>query len=255
MSKKKKILLTIVSVIFLLTLAPVVVFRFIPVETTSYMLIHKYQKEQDGKSPEFKHQYIPISEMPNHLIEAAITAEDATYLKNPGFSLPEIRYALQHNLSGKRPIRGGSTITQQTTRNMFLWPDRTWLRKGVEAYFTVLVNLVWDKKYLMEVYLNSIEMGDNIYGIEAAAQHYFNVPASQLTEEQSIKIVSIFPNPRNWSPTSPPDSIAKVQKFIQKKMQHLRNDGAFVELDWGHQDELLVTKNSLRKITRNLKNN
>lgn len=244
MLKRRKILLISVGVFILLTFIPVVAFRFIQVDTTSYMLIRQKQYHDEGKPTDYQHQYIPLSQMPQKLIEAVITAEDNTFLQHNGFNYGGIMTALKHNIAGKRPIRGGSSITQQMVKNVFLWPDRTWTRKAVEAYFTILVNAIWSKEYQMEVYLNSIEMGENIYGIEAAAQHHFNVSASELTEEQCVKIVSILPNPCNWSPIDSPDSIIGVQKQIMKRMECNRQAEALKKLNWGHPNKIKLSNNN-----------
>lgn len=233
MLKRRKILLLTIGVFILLTLAPVVAFRFIQVDTTSYMLIRQKQYQEAGKPTDYKHQYIPISKMPRNLIEAVITVEDNTFLRHNGFNYGGIIMAWEHNKAGNRPIRGGSSITQQMVKNVFLWPDRTWARKAVEAYFTVLVNAIWSKEYQMEVYLNSIEMGENIYGIEAAAKEYFGVSAAKLTEDQCIMLATILAGACNWSPVNPSEEILALHKLHKEKLEDYRKQNWFEGLEWG----------------------
>lgn len=233
MLKKIKILLLSVGVFILLTLIPVVTFRFIQVDTTSYMLIRQKQYEEEGKPTDYKHQYISISKMPRSMIEAVITVEDNMFLEHNGFNYGGIAMAWEHNKSGKRPLRGGSSITQQLVKNVFLWPDRTWTRKAMEAYFTVLVNAVWSKEYQMEVYLNSIEFGENVYGIEAAAKEYFGVSASELTDDQCVLLATILAGSCKWSPVNPSEEVLSLQKTHKEKLENYRNKSCFEGLeDW-----------------------
>ncbi len=171
--------------------------------------------------------------MPRNLMEAVITVEDNMFLKHNGFNYGGIMVAWEHNRSGKLPIRGGSSITQQTVKNVFLWPDRTWTRKVVEAYYTILVNAFWSKEYQMEVYLNSIEFGENIYGIEAAAREYFGVPASKLTEDQCIMLATILAGAGIWSPTDPSEEVLAKHKLHKEKLEDYRKQNWFEGLDWG----------------------
>jgi len=151
---------------------------------------------------------------------AAVAAEDQTFLENHGFDFTAIEKAIDKNSKSHKLI-GGSTITQQTAKNVFLWSDRTYIRKGIEAYFTVLIEVFWSKKRIMEVYLNEIEMGDGIYGVEAASQAYFHVDAKDLSKHQAAAIASIFPSPLKWSATDPSSYVAHRQYLILKNMRRL----------------------------------
>lgn len=201
-------------------------------DTTTLMLIRQKQYEDEGKPTDYKHVYIPIERMPNHLIEAAIVAEDPNFLKHSGFDFWGIYHAAKNNLAGG-PLRGGSSIDQQTVKNVFLWPDRTWTRKGVETYYTVLVNTVWDKKYIMELYLNSVEMGENIYGIEAAAQEYYGVSASELTTEQCASLLTLLPAPTKWSLQEPTAKFSLRKKELMEQTERCRKEGMFEGANWG----------------------
>jgi monofunctional biosynthetic peptidoglycan transglycosylase len=151
---------------------------------------------------------------------AAVAAEDQTFLENHGFDFNAIEKAIKKNEHSKKLI-GGSTISQQTAKNVFLWPGRSITRKGFEAWFTLLMEMFWSKKRIMEVYLNVIEMGDGIYGAEAAAQAYFHKPASALTNQEAAAIASIFPSPLKWSATEPTRYLKHRQYLIMKNMRRL----------------------------------
>ena len=149
-----------------------------------------------------------------------MAAEDQSFLENHGFDFKAIEKAIEKNAHSKKLI-GGSTITQQTAKNVFLWPGRSFIRKGFEAYFTMLIDLFWSKKRIMEVYLNVIETGDGIYGVEAASQSYFHKPASQLNNRQATAIAVIFPSPLKWSVTNSTRFIRHRRYLIMRNMRRL----------------------------------
>jgi monofunctional biosynthetic peptidoglycan transglycosylase len=151
---------------------------------------------------------------------AAVAAEDQRFLDHFGFDFKAMEAAIDKNAHSHKLI-GGSTISQQTAKNVFLWSDRTYLRKGIEAYFTVLIEIFWSKKRIMEVYLNEIEMGDGIYGVQAAAQAYYHKDAKDLTKHEAAAIASIFPDPLKWSPTNPSNYVHHRQYLIMKNMRRL----------------------------------
>ncbi|MFZ9681562.1 MAG: monofunctional biosynthetic peptidoglycan transglycosylase, partial [Bacteroidia bacterium] len=152
---------------------------------------------------------------------ASVAAEDQHFMKHHGFDLDAIQKAYQRNQNGTRRKLGGSPISQQTAKNVYLWPARNYLRKGLEVYFTVCIELLWPKKRIMEVYLNSIEMGPGIYGAEAAAQHYFRKSALKLTKKEAALIVAAFPNPRGRNPGQPTRYLRKRANKIQKLMRQI----------------------------------
>jgi monofunctional biosynthetic peptidoglycan transglycosylase len=154
------------------------------------------------------------------MVRAAIASEDGRFLTHHGFDIEAMQKAYAYNQKSKR-TKGGSTITQQVAKNIFLWPQRSYFRKGLEAYFTVLIELFWSKKRIMEVYLNSIEMGKGIYGVEAASQYYFKKPAKELSKRESALIAAILPNPLKWSASKPNAYIQKRQYRILKAMKYV----------------------------------
>jgi len=173
---------------------------------------------EDNESKMWEHNWVPIENMSEHIQLAVICSEDQKFLDHNGFDIEAIEKAYEYNRKGKR-IRGGSTISQQTAKNVFLWPERSWLRKGLETYFTFLIENIWSKERILEVYLNSIEMGPNIYGIDAAAQHWFNKTAANLSVYEAAAIASILPNPRTYRANPATNYIQKRKQWIVKQMQ------------------------------------
>jgi monofunctional biosynthetic peptidoglycan transglycosylase len=156
---------------------------------------------------------------------AVMAAEDQNFEEHFGFDMKAIKKAEEYNEKhrGKR-MKGASTITQQTAKNLFLWPSRSWIRKGFEVYFTFLIEIFWSKKRIMEVYLNVIETGNGIYGVEAASQYYFHKPASKLNIREASRLAAILPDPRNWSPVKPSPRVARKSERIIKFMGRLKTE-------------------------------
>ncbi|GAB3230810.1 monofunctional biosynthetic peptidoglycan transglycosylase [Algoriphagus aestuariicola] len=185
------------------------------------MVIRVFEQAFDSeKDVRLTKDWVPISEISKNAPQAVIAAEDQKFLDHKGFDFEAMEKAWENNKKGKR-IKGASTITQQTVKNVFLWPSRSYIRKGLEAYFTVLVELIWSKERIIEVYLNVIEMGDGIYGIEAAAQSYYKKPAAKLNRSQAAMIAAVLPNPRRWTPTKPTGYIQSRQAWILRQMNNL----------------------------------
>ena len=196
----------------------VLVYRWVPVYVTPLMLIRCGESIIDGKTPAIHHRWVPLEEMSKYMPVAVIASEDANFLSHHGFDFDAIRSAAKDIKKGKRR-RGASTISQQTAKNVFLTPSSTWLRKGLEAYFTVLIELLWSKERIMEVYLNSIEMGPQIYGVEAVALRHFGCQASELTRANCALIAATLPNPLKFSSLKPSRYMRKRQKQIEHEMR------------------------------------
>ncbi|MFA7440971.1 MAG: monofunctional biosynthetic peptidoglycan transglycosylase [Sphingomonadaceae bacterium] len=169
-------------------------------------------------------QWRPLEQMGKHLSRSVIGAEDANFCSHHGFDLEAIEKAMEENREGKR-LRGGSTISQQTAKNVFLWPGRTVLRKGLEAWFTLLIEMMWGKPRIMEVYLNVVEMGKGVYGAEAAAQHYFGKPASQLSHQQAARLAAILPQPIRRDAASPGPGTRRLATRIASRAKIVERDG------------------------------
>jgi len=172
----------------------VLFYKFVPVAYTPLMAIRYFNSDD---SYEERHDWTPIENISPHLQLAVICAEDQNFLIHNGFDKKAIEKAIENNKKGKR-IKGASTISQQTAKNVFLWPERSWFRKGMEVWFTFLIETLWSKERILEVYLNSIEMGNGVYGAEAASGYWFRKSAKNLTREQAAAIAAILPNPRKY---------------------------------------------------------
>jgi monofunctional biosynthetic peptidoglycan transglycosylase len=177
----------------------VVLYKFVPVPYTPLMVIRYFENKSAGKNIETKHHWVPIEDISKNLQKAVIASEDGRFFEHNGLDFSAMRKAAVGNFKGKK-LKGGSTITQQTAKNVFLWQGRSYFRKALEAYYTVLIELVWGKQRILEVYLNSIEMGDGIYGADAATQHWYKKECKSLTRMQAAGIAAILPNPRRFSP-------------------------------------------------------
>ena len=177
----------------------VVLYKFVPVPYTPLMVIRYFENKSAGKNIETKHHWVPIEDISKNLQKAVIASEDGRFFEHNGLDFSAMRKAAVGNFKGKK-LKGGSTITQQTAKNVFLWQGRSYFRKALEAYYTVLIELIWGKERILEVYLNSIEMGDGIYGAEAATQHWYKRDCKSLTRMQAAGIAAILPNPRRFSP-------------------------------------------------------
>lgn len=218
----RRLLRNIALALFIILVAgpivAVILFRFVPPPVTPLMVI----RAVEGKG--LDHRWRPIDEVAPALPRALIAAEDARFCQHHGFDFDALQKAYENNEAGKK-IRGGSTISQQTAKNVFLWPGRSYVRKGLEAWFTVLIEIGWGKKRIMEVYLNSIEFGPGIYGAEAAAQRYFGVGADKLTQAQASRLAAILPSPLKWRVIKPGKYVAKRTQKIGKASKTVRRDG------------------------------
>jgi monofunctional biosynthetic peptidoglycan transglycosylase len=177
----------------------VVLYKFVPVPYTPLMVIRYFENKSAGKNIETKHHWVPLENISKNLQKAVIASEDGRFFEHYGLDFSAMQKAAVGNFKGKK-LKGGSTITQQTAKNVFLWQGRSYFRKALEAYYTVLIELIWGKERILEVYLNSIEMGDGIYGADAATQHWYKKECKSLTRMQAAGIAAILPNPRRFSP-------------------------------------------------------
>ena len=207
---------------FASTILSVVALRFLPVWVTPLMVIRCFQQVSEGRSLKLSHDWEPLENISPSLPVAVMASEDARFLEHHGFDYKAIEHAAKRNREHpeKRKL-GASTISQQTAKNVFLWPGRSWTRKGFEAYFTVLIEVLWPKQRIMEVYLNSIEMGEGIYGAQAVAEEHFGKDAKDLTRSECALIAATLPNPRKFSSKSPSTYILKRQSRIQKEMKYV----------------------------------
>ena len=208
---------------FASTILSVAVLRFMPVWFTPLMFIRLAQQAGAGQELTLHHHWVPLDEISPSLPTAVMASEDARFLEHNGFDYKAIEHAAMRNMKHpeKRKL-GASTISQQTAKNVFLWPGRSWVRKGFEVYFTTLIEVMWSKQRIMEVYLNSIEMGDGIYGADAVAEQHFNTTAKELTRAQCALIAATLPNPRRYNSAKPSKYMLKRQKRILHEMKFVK---------------------------------
>jgi monofunctional glycosyltransferase len=214
----KAVIVAGVMVFFIGPVIMVAVYRFVPPPVTFLMI----QRMVEGHG--FERRWVPIERISPALVRAVIAAEDARFCEHHGFDVEAIEKAMKANARGKK-LRGGSTISQQTAKNVFLWPGRDWVRKGLEAWFTVLIEIGWGKERIMEVYLNSIEWGPGVYGAEAAARKNFGVPAAKLTGAQAARLAAIVPKPLSWKAAKPGPYMKRRAGSITRNARVVRNEG------------------------------
>lgn len=212
--KGKRTFWKVVLWLWLATIVWTLLLRWVPVYYTPLMLRRAVSGVFEGKEVRFERKWVPLEEVSSKYVTACIASEDNLFAKHYGFSEKGIKAAIKHNREGGKNIHGGSTISQQTAKNVFTFGTRTWFRKGVETYFTVLIEVLWGKERIMEVYCNIAELGDGIYGVEAASQHYFHKSAKKLNAQQAALLAAALPSPRRYSVTNPGPYMRKRQGQI-----------------------------------------
>jgi len=211
-----KVLLWFVLVSVLWVLA----YRFINPPITLLMVQRNWERKDKDKPNKIEKKWVKFEDISDNMKRAAVSAEDQLFLKHMGFDIKAIEKAYASNTKGKK-VKGGSTISQQTAKNVFLWPGRSYIRKAFEAYFTLLIEVLWSKERILEIYLNVIEMGDGIYGAEAAAQAYYGKSCTKLSRAEAALIAACFPNPLRWNPKKPTGYIRHRQYLIMRNMKRL----------------------------------
>ena len=205
---------------FVVSISGVIIFRFVPPTITPLMAIRMNEQLRKGEKVKMDYQWVPLEKISPNLQLAVVASEDNRFTEHFGIDFKAIQKARREAAHGRR-LRGASTISQQTAKNVFLWPGRSYIRKGIEVYFTLLIELFWGKRHIMEVYLNVIEMGNGIYGAEAAARTYFHKHASSLTRGESALIAATLPNPRRWHPNRPTRYLHGRQQWILWNMNNI----------------------------------
>ncbi len=207
------------------SLAGVLVLRWAPVPTTALMLARRLEPKARAQV----HAWVPLEEIAPSLGLAVLAAEDQNFSEHWGFDWQAIEKALAHNERSRRK-KGASTVTQQTAKNLFLWEGRTWVRKGFEAWFTLLLELAWPKRRILEVYLNSVEFGEGVFGAEAAARTFFRKPARRLSAEESALLAAVLPSPRRFRADAPSPYVRGRQAWILEQMRLLGGERVVKEL-------------------------
>ncbi|MBC7486324.1 MAG: monofunctional biosynthetic peptidoglycan transglycosylase [Cytophagaceae bacterium] len=207
---------------FIGSILSVILFRFVPIPFTPLMIIRVCEQWGNGKSARLVKDWESLDDLSKNIPLAVMASEDQKFIKHWGFDTDAIAKAYKNNQrKRKRTIHGASTISQQVAKNVFLWQGRSYLRKGFEVYFTVLIEIFWSKERIMEVYLNVAEMGDGYYGAEAASRKYFRCSASKLNKDQAAWLACILPNPRKYSPTKPSGYLQNRHAWIRRNMDNL----------------------------------
>ncbi|MCX8089397.1 MAG: monofunctional biosynthetic peptidoglycan transglycosylase [Verrucomicrobiae bacterium] len=172
-----------------------------------------------GEQQRNRYCWLDLRGVPNDFLKCILVSEDHRFFEHWGFDWEEIRIARAEARARGQPARGASTITQQCARSLFLWQGRSWIRKGLEAYYTVWMELLLSKRRILELYVNVIELGDGVFGVEAGARHHYGIPAEQLSREQAAMLAAILPNPRDWNPKQPNERVLKRQAIILKRAE------------------------------------
>jgi monofunctional glycosyltransferase len=204
---------------FIISIASVIFFRWVPIPVTPLMLIRCAEQKLDGKEMKLKKNWVPLEKISPNLQLAVVCSEDQNFIKHNGFDFEAIDKAMEYNENHKK-TRGASTISQQTAKNVFLWSGRSWIRKGFEVYFTFLIETFWSKQRIMEVYLNVIEMGDGVYGAQAASKLFYNKDALYLSRGEAATIAAVLPNPRKFSAAKPSGYIVGRASWIMNQMNN-----------------------------------
>lgn len=217
----KLLFVKLVLSLFLLSVAWVLLYRWVSPPATLHMIQRRAEAGADDKAdPEIKYTFVRLADMSQQLPLAVVASEDQLFLLHHGFDFDAIWDAFKRNQKGEN-IRGGSTISQQVAKNVFLWHGRSYIRKGVEAYFTLLIEVLWGKERIMEVYLNIAEMGDGVFGVEAASQAYFNKPAKDIGRQQAALLAAVLPNPIKFSAEKPSGYVRTRRARIARAMGRL----------------------------------
>lgn len=208
----------------------VLVLRWVPPPGTALMIERKVESWVDGEPIDLQRTWQPWNKISDNLKIAVIAGEDQKFAEHWGFDINAIQAAILHNERGGS-IRGASTLSQQVAKNLFLWSGRSYPRKALEAWFTVLIELLWSKERILEVYLNSVEWDEGVFGAQAAAQHHFGINASALSMQQASYLAAVLPNPRQWSASHPSSYVSRRAGWIRQQMRQLGGDGYLAELN------------------------
>lgn len=216
-----RFLLLAAACVVLLTLLLVLPLRWLPPLTSSFMLQNLVQ--QGSLSARVRYDWEPRAKISRRAALAVMAAEDQKFLEHPGFDLEAIRKAWQRNAHGRK-VRGASTISQQVAKNLWLWPGRSWLRKGTEAWFTLWLEICWPKARILEIYLNIAQFGPHVFGVEAASRRFFNKPAAALNESEAALLAAVLPNPQRFSVSNPSRHVRTRQAWIRVQARRLSDE-------------------------------
>lgn len=210
-----------IALFIAVTVALVLLLRFVPVPTTAFMIERRVQARLSGQATfALDYRWVPMTRIAPAAALAVVASEDQRFPTHRGFDFDSIASAWSERRAGKR-VRGASTISQQVAKNLFLWSGRSWLRKGAEVYFTVLIESCWSKRRILEVYLNVAEFGDGVYGVEAASRRYFNKPAAQLRVDEAARLVTVLPDPKRMKVNGGSRYVRSRSAWVARQMKQL----------------------------------
>jgi len=216
-----KVLLYLFIFFIVFTISPVIIYKIFPPPATPLMFLRALEMKANGNPAILDYNWVPVNEMSPYLYQAAIAAEDDHFMIHNGFDMEAMQLAFESNQKNENKIKGGSTISQQTAKNVFLWPHRDYLRKGLEAWFTILTEQIWGKERIMETYLNVVELGDGIYGVEAASQKYFKKHAAKLSKYEAAALIAVLPNPHIYKVLNPSAYTIQYRNAIVYRMSYM----------------------------------
>lgn len=223
-------ILRLFVLVLLLSVGPVVALRWVDPPTTAFILRERLSAGAPGKPKTVQHRWVDGGQISPHIKVAVIAAEDQKFPEHYGFDLDSINDALEDRERGRR-VRGASTLTQQVAKNLFLWPGQSWIRKGLEAYFTVLIETLWPKQRILEVYVNIAEFGSGVFGVGAASEMFFKKPAARLTAPEAALLAAVLPNPKRMKVRSPSRYVLSRQQWILGQMRGLGGVGLLQQID------------------------
>ncbi len=212
-----KFISRLLLLLFIGSLGIVLLYGWVPVPLTPLMLIRTVQSIGSDKFVWIDKDWVPLEEISPNVQQAVLKAEDYNFYEHYGFDFKAIRKAYEYNKTHQGKKKGASTISQQTAKNVFLWPNRSWVRKGLETYFTVLIESTWTKERILEVYLNVIELGPGLYGVEAASQKFFKKPAAKINKREASLLAAVLPNPRKFRVDRPSKYVYRRQLSILRR--------------------------------------
>lgn len=222
--------LRLLALVLILSAGPVLLLRWVDPPTTAFMIRERLSVGEPGKPRSVQYRWVDGERISPHIKVAVIAAEDQTFPTHPGFDFDSINDALADRERGRR-VRGASTLSQQVAKNLFLWPGQSWVRKGLEAYFTVLIETLWPKRRILEMYVNIAEFGSGVFGVGAASEIYFKKPAARLSAPDAALLAAVLPSPKRMKVSAPSRYVRSRQEWILGQMRSLGGVGLLREIE------------------------
>lgn len=225
-----RFVLRLLALVLILSIGSVLLLRWVDPPTTAFIIRERLSAGDPGKPRSVQYRWVDWQQISPHIKVAVIAAEDQTFPDHNGFDLKSINDALEARENGRR-VRGASTLSQQVAKNLFLWPGQSWIRKGLEAYFTVLIETLWPKQRILEVYVNIAEFGSGVFGVGAASEVYFKKPAARLNTSDAALLAAVLPSPKRMKVRSPSRYVLSRQQWILGQMRGLGGVGLLRQIE------------------------